>query len=80
MVIQKSIFRRASISNIPVIASGGIGNIGDIISILPLEEKGIAGIILGRALYDGTVELSEAIRITKNRNLNDITNLNDNLA
>ena len=70
----------ASISNTPVIASGGIGNIGDILSILPLEEKGISGIILGRALYDGTLDLAEAIRITQNRSLKDITNLNNNLA
>ncbi len=70
----------ATRSEVPLIASGGIGNLGDILSILPLEEKGISGIILGRALYDGTVDLSEAIRITKNSNVKDITNINQNFA
>ncbi len=62
----------SSESNIPVIASGGIGNISDIISILPLEEIGICGVIVGRALYEGTVDLPEAILVTKNSSLKDI--------
>ena len=62
-------------SSFPVIASGGIGSIADIISILPLEEEGIEGIILGRALYDQKINLTEAIKVTDGRKLNDgITN------
>ena len=63
----------ASVSNVPVIASGGIGTIGDILSLLPLEHYGICGVIIGRALYDGKIDLTEAIRVTKNQNMNDIT-------
>ena len=70
----------SSISNLPIIASGGIGNIGDILSILPLEDNGISGIILGRALYDGTIELSEAIKIIKNKDIKDSTFLNGDFA
>ncbi len=66
----------ASVSNVPVIASGGIGTIGDILSLLPLEHYGICGVIIGRALYDGKIDLTEAIRVTKNQNINDITSQN----
>ena len=66
----------ASVANVPVIASGGIGTIADILSLLPLERYGISGVIIGRALYDGKIDLSEAIRVTKNQNINDITSKN----
>ncbi len=66
----------ASVSNVPVIASGGIGSIADILSLLPLERYGICGVIIGRALYDGEIDLTEAIRIAKNQNINDITSKN----
>lgn len=66
----------ASVSNVPVIASGGIGTIGDILSLLPLERYGICGVIIGRALYDGKIDLTEAIRVTKNQTINDLTSQN----
>ena len=46
----------ASASSTPVIASGGIGTVSDLLSLLPLEPLGVSGVIVGRALYDGTVE------------------------
>ena len=61
---------------IPVIASGGIGTISDILSLLPLESYGICGVIIGRALYDGKIDLSEAIRVAKNQTINDTTSKN----
>ncbi len=63
-------------SEVPVIASGGIGTISDILSILPLESYGICGVIIGRALYDGKIELSEAIHVAKNQNIHDISSEN----
>ncbi len=50
---------------IPVIASGGVSRIGDIERLLEFEPDGIIGVIVGRALYTGQVDLEEAIRITK---------------
>jgi phosphoribosylformimino-5-aminoimidazole carboxamide ribotide isomerase len=49
--------------NIGVIAAGGISSIKDIEQFLPLEELGVCGIITGRALYDGSIALEEAIDI-----------------
>ncbi len=44
--------------NVPVIASGGISTIDD---IKKLAASGVAGVIVGRALYEGTLNLAEAI-------------------
>jgi phosphoribosylformimino-5-aminoimidazole carboxamide ribotide isomerase len=48
-------------SPVPVIASGGVGTLTDLLSLLALAPLGIEGVIVGRALYDGSVELSEAL-------------------
>jgi phosphoribosylformimino-5-aminoimidazole carboxamide ribotide isomerase len=57
--------RLAQAVNIPVIASGGVSSIEDIKSLLPLETDGVEGIITGRALYTGSLKLSEAIEIAE---------------
>ena len=49
----------------PVIASGGISGISDVKDLLGLSEYGVIGMITGRALYDGSLNLIEAIRLTK---------------
>jgi len=46
---------------IPVIASGGVSTIQDIIALKPLEKDGVTAAIVGRALYAGTLHLPEAI-------------------
>ncbi len=64
----------AEISINPVIASGGIGSIADLISLTALENDGIESIIVGRALYDGSIDLQEAKLTLKNLNLQDSSN------
>ncbi len=64
----------AEISINPVIASGGIGSIADLISLADLESEGIKGIIVGRALYDGSIDLKEAILTLKNLLIQDSFN------
>lgn len=49
--------------DVPVIASGGISGLSDVLEILPLAEHGVIGMITGRALYDGSLDLSVAIRV-----------------
>jgi len=53
--------------SIPVIASGGVSTIQDIENLLPLEAFGVIGVITGKALYTGTLDLREAIRLTTKR-------------
>ena len=52
-------------TSIPVIASGGVSRIEDIEHLLDLEPDGVIGVIVGRALYTGHLDLEEAIRVTK---------------
>jgi phosphoribosylformimino-5-aminoimidazole carboxamide ribotide isomerase len=47
---------------IPVIASGGVGSIDDIDALLAANEPGIEGVVVGRALYDGRIDVVEALR------------------
>ena len=51
--------------SIPVIASGGVSDLSDIHKLLPLAAAGVIGVITGRALYDGTLDLKEAIAATR---------------
>ncbi len=51
--------------SIPIVASGGVSTIEDIKNLLRVENKGVTGVITGRALYEGTLDLKEAIRISK---------------
>ncbi|RZB32113.1 MAG: phosphoribosylformimino-5-aminoimidazole carboxamide ribotide isomerase [Desulfobacteraceae bacterium Eth-SRB1] len=57
--------RLAEAVSIPVIASGGVSTIEDIKNLLPLKEAGVIGVITGRALYSGTLNLKEAIKVSK---------------
>ncbi len=52
--------------SIPVIASGGVATLSDIENLLAIESFGVTGVITGRALYEGTLDLAEAIRISGN--------------
>jgi phosphoribosylformimino-5-aminoimidazole carboxamide ribotide isomerase len=55
--------RLAQAVSIPVVASGGVSTIDDIRNLLPLEAAGVTGVITGRALYSGTLDLAEAILV-----------------
>lgn len=46
---------------VPVIASGGIASLDDIRALV--AERSIAGAIIGRALYDGRIDLAEALSL-----------------
>ena len=49
--------------HIPVIASGGVKDIKDVRSLKQLEPLGVAGIITGKAIYEGTLDLKEALAV-----------------
>ena len=46
----------------PLIASGGVSSLADVRAVRALEHRGVAGVIIGRALYEGALRLDEAIR------------------
>ena len=48
---------------IPVIASGGVATLADIAALKAREKDGIAGAIIGRALYDGSIDPKAALGV-----------------
>jgi len=50
---------------IPVIASGGVSTIKDIKDLLAVTRSGIEGVITGKAIYSGSLDLKEAIALAK---------------
>jgi len=55
----------AQSTSTPVIASGGVSRIEDVEHLLELEQDGVIGVIVGRALYTGSVKLEEVIQLVK---------------
>jgi phosphoribosylformimino-5-aminoimidazole carboxamide ribotide isomerase len=51
--------------SIPVIASGGVSSLQDIRDLLAIERFGVAGVITGKAIYSGALNLREAVRVAK---------------
>ncbi len=51
--------------NLKVITAGGLSCLDDIKKILPLEDAGVKGVITGRAIYEGRLDLKEAIDLCR---------------
>ena len=52
-----------SLTSKPVIASGGISQLADLEALMALRSKGLAGAILGKALYVGRFTLEQALEV-----------------
>lgn len=50
-------------TGLKIIAAGGISRREDIVQLKRLERKGLIGVITGKAIYDGTLNLKEAIKL-----------------
>ncbi len=53
--------------NIPVIASGGLSTLDDIRRLIAIESSGVTGVITGKAIYSGAIDLREAVALTKEK-------------
>jgi phosphoribosylformimino-5-aminoimidazole carboxamide ribotide isomerase len=51
----------ARAAGVPVIASGGVGTVDHVRAVAALAAEGVAGVIVGRALYTGAVRLEDAL-------------------
>lgn len=49
--------------SIPVIASGGLSNLADIRALCEVEHEGVEGVICGRAIYTGDLNLAEGQKL-----------------
>lgn len=58
--------------SIPVIASGGVSSVTDLLSLLALEPLGVTGVIVGRALYTGDITLKSALQAIGQGRLQDV--------
>jgi phosphoribosylformimino-5-aminoimidazole carboxamide ribotide isomerase len=47
----------------PVIASGGVSTMADVEMLRSMENEGVCGVIIGRAMYDGSISLADALRM-----------------
>lgn len=55
--------RLAQAISIPVIASGGVSTLDDVRALCAVEQEGVMGAIIGRALYEGTIDLATAQQV-----------------
>jgi phosphoribosylformimino-5-aminoimidazole carboxamide ribotide isomerase len=55
----------AAAVSVPIIASGGVRDANDIAALAACAGDGVAGAILGRSLYEGTIDPGEALRIAR---------------
>ncbi len=53
----------ARAAGVPVIASGGVGALEHLRAVAALAPEGVAGVIVGRALYSGAVALGDALAV-----------------
>ncbi|APG27823.1 1-(5-phosphoribosyl)-5-[(5-phosphoribosylamino)methylideneamino]imidazole-4-carboxamide isomerase [Syntrophotalea acetylenivorans] len=51
--------------SVPVIASGGVSSLDDIARLMTVESAGVTGVITGKAIYTGSLDLREAVALTK---------------
>jgi len=57
----------ARAAGVPVIASGGIGSLDDVRAVAARAADGVAGMIIGRALYTGAIRLDDALEAAGDR-------------
>ncbi|NJN72723.1 MAG: 1-(5-phosphoribosyl)-5-[(5-phosphoribosylamino)methylideneamino]imidazole-4-carboxamide isomerase [Limnothrix sp. RL_2_0] len=68
----ESLRELAATIDIPVIASGGVSSLADLLNLVALEAIGVTGAIVGRAIYTNDVDLPEAIKAVGSRRLQDV--------
>ena len=57
-----SVVELARAVTVPVIASGGVTNLADIEALCAVAGEGVSGVVIGRALYEGSLDLPTALR------------------
>ena len=57
----EALTRLVRAAHVPVIAAGGVSTLEDVKRLYPLSREGLEGVISGRALYEGTLDLASAL-------------------
>jgi phosphoribosylanthranilate isomerase len=45
----------------PIIASGGVRDVDDVRALVEMSSLGVEGVVIGKALYEGTLTIEEAL-------------------
>ncbi|MDH5527264.1 MAG: 1-(5-phosphoribosyl)-5-[(5-phosphoribosylamino)methylideneamino]imidazole-4-carboxamide isomerase [Nitrospirota bacterium] len=53
----------AQAAGIPVIASGGVSTLEHVRELLAVQSDGVSGVVTGRAIYEGTLDLAAALKL-----------------
>lgn len=61
----EKVVQMARKSGLSVIASGGVRSIDDIKALKSYEHEGIVGCVIGKAIYEGLIELGEAVEVAR---------------
>jgi phosphoribosylformimino-5-aminoimidazole carboxamide ribotide isomerase len=61
----ESIQHMAEQSGLKIIASGGVSSLENIRRLKEMEGMGVSGAIIGKAIYDGKIELTDALKAAK---------------
>lgn len=77
---KEALREMANTVDIPIIASGGVSSLTDLLSLLSLEPLGVNSVIVGKSLYTGDVNLKEAIQAIGKGRLQDVPIDLDNSA
>jgi phosphoribosylanthranilate isomerase len=51
----------AAATESPIIASGGVRNVDDVRALVEMSSLGVEGVVIGKALYEGTLTIEEAL-------------------
>lgn len=68
----KALRQMSDSTTVPLIASGGISSLTDLLALLALEPDNLTGAIVGKALYTGAVQLREAVQAVGAGRLQDV--------
>lgn len=60
-VNQPALTRLLELTDLPVIAAGGVATLDDVKKLYPYSKKGLEGLVSGRAIYTGTLDFVEAM-------------------
>ena len=65
--INQALYKKiSSLTEIPIIVSGGVTTLEDIHEIISMRDKGLSGIIIGKAIYENRIKISDLVKLERN--------------